>query len=157
MAHEESSRKKAVTNPIITELVAFVADSASKCNIWLSKDGQVRTFFTENDSLANYLTQYFDHDQILSWYQSVDTNTLLDLSSHLDQLDEPYITHIDSLKSGCVSAINALAFSHDGNEALVLFVQLSEGREETFTLLLEQPQEGGWYIADTLSVFQEQN
>ncbi len=137
-------------NPAILEVVQYLADSVVTCESWLQKDYRVRKFFTDSDSVASFLSNNFSHNQIVDWYKSLDTTGTPDLGHYLIDLDLPIISHQDSI-TGCANAINALAFSHDGNEALVLFVQFIEGREETFTLLLEQPPEGGWYIADTLS------
>ena len=137
-------------NPAITEIVAFMADSAANCAVWLNQDNKVRRFFTDNDSLANYLTNFFDHDQILSWYQSVDSTSRIDLSAYLYQLDVPYITHPDSLNATCAAAINALAFSHQNKECLLLFVEHAPSHTTSYTFLLERPFEN-WYIADTLN------
>ncbi len=137
-------------NPAILDVVQYLADSAVSCDTWLIKDYRVRKFFTNSDSVANFLSNNFSHDQIVDWFKSLDTTGIPNLGHYLMDLHLQSTPHQDSI-GVCANAINALAFSHDGNEALVLFVQFVEGREETFTLLLEQPAEGGWYIADTLS------
>jgi hypothetical protein len=154
-AEDKKALRKTELNPAITEIVAFMVDSVSSCDAWLSQDNKVRRFFTENDSLANYLTNYFDHDQIVSWYQSIDTTTLLNLSAYLQQLDVSFVTHVDSLKRGCASAINAIAFSHQNKECLMLFVEHTTNRTTQYTLLLERPDEY-WYIADTLNYARSQ-
>ena len=137
-------------NPAILSVVQYLADSAVTCTEWLEKDYQIRKFFTNSDSVADFLSNNFSHDQIVAWFKSLDTTGIPDLKHYLIDLDLAAIQHVDSI-AGCANAINALAFSHDGKEALILFVQFSQEKEETFTLLLEQPQEGGWYIADTLN------
>jgi hypothetical protein len=146
----KAKSQSALISNEVYQLVQFMADSVSSCDTWLSQDNKVRRFFTDNDSLANYLTNYFDHDQIVSWYQSIDTTTMLDLSAHLHQLDVSFVTHLDSLKNGCASTINAIAFSHQNKEALMLFVEHTTNHTTQYTFLLERPDES-WYIADTLN------
>lgn len=136
-------------NPAILNVVQYLADSATTCEAWLEKDYKIRMFFSNSDSVANILSRNFSHDQIVDWFKSLDTTGIPNLNHYLVDLGLPAIQHADSL-TGCANAINALAFSHNGHEALVLFVRFSKAKEETYTLLLEQPQEGGWYIADTL-------
>ena len=135
-------------NKAILELVQYVADSVAECDTWLSKDYRVRSFFDDSDSLTDYLIDRFDHDQFVSWFQSMDTTTQMDLRIYLDELAIVNVHQIDSIE-GCASAINTIAFSHHGTEALVIYVDVLDNVVHTYSFLLEKPK-GQWFVADTL-------
>lgn len=138
-------------NQAFLGVMQFLADSVATCDTWLEKDYRIRKFFANSDSVADLLTENFTHDQIVDWFRSLDTTGVPELSPFLRDLHLQGLASKDSIQT-CANAINALAFSHDGNEALLLFVEIDSVTETAYTLLLEQPQEGGWYIADTLSI-----
>jgi hypothetical protein len=154
-ACNSSSEDESVTdvpklNGQLLELVKFVDDSLAACTIWLAEDKQRRNFFRE-DSAADILTEHFTHDQIIEWFQSLDTTDKVAIRPYLAELKLPTVAHQDSIAS-CASTINAIAFSHAGTEAILLYVLLKPTLEETYTLLLERASHAeSWYVADTLS------
>lgn len=147
-AEKEQQASETHVNKAILELVQYVSDSVAECNTWLSKDYRVRNFFDDSDSLADYLIDRFDHDQFVSWFQSMDTTTQMDLRIYLDELAIVNVHQIDSIE-GCASAINTIAFSHHGTEALVIYVDVLDNVVHTYSFLLEKPG-GQWFVADTL-------
>ena len=150
---EEKATKKAekeeiVLDPAITEIVAFMADSVADCKTWLSKDYRPRKFFDASDTLADFLTEKFSHDDIVAFYESVESTSQLDLAPYLSELRLDGISEIDSLR-GCVSSINAIAFLNNKQKAMVLFSTITKADVYTNNLLLEKPLRG-WRITDTL-------
>ena len=125
-----------------------MADSVADCPTWLSKDYRVRSFFEESDTLADYLTERFSHDEIVAFYESVESTTLLDLQPYLNELHINAISDISSLNN-CVSSINAIAFIQANRKAMVLFSTIEEEDVYTANLLLEKSRRG-WRVTDTL-------
>ncbi len=134
-------------NPAITEIVVFVADSVAECSTWLSQDYRVRRFFEPSDTLADYLSNTFTHDEILAFFEGAEKTTQLDLSGYLDQAEIDNFSEIDSLKT-CAASINSIAFLNP-NKAVVLYTNITKTAESSQTFLL-QKLAAGWQITDTL-------
>jgi hypothetical protein len=139
---------KVELNPAITEIVVFMSDSVSDCATWLSKDYRIRKFFEPSDTLGDFVSEYFTHDEILEFYESVETTTLLDLKPYLSKLNISSISTIDSL-NGCASSINAIAFLDNHTKAMVLFTHIETEDVFTSNFMLSKTS-GMWQIADTL-------
>lgn len=144
---EEAPEETVVLNPAISEIVTFMADSVADCQTWLSTDYRVRTFFEPSDTLADFLTQRFNHNEILAFFESIEKTTQLDLSAYLNQADINYVSEVDSLID-CGTAINAVAFLNP-NKAVVLYTNITKTAEFSQTFLL-QKRAAGWQITDTL-------
>lgn len=143
----ETAKSTQKLNPAIAEIVVFVADSVAECNTWLSQDYRVRRFFESSDTLADYLSNTFTHDEIIAFFDDAEKTTRLDLSGYLDEAEIPSISKIDSLQT-CVASINAIAFLNP-NKAVVLYTNITKTAESSQTFLL-QKQAAGWQITDTL-------
>jgi hypothetical protein len=144
---EETAKNTQKLNPAVAEIVVFMADSVAECNTWLSKDYRVRAFFEPSDTLADYLSNTFTHDEILAFFEGIDKTTQLDLSGYLVEADISQISEIDSLK-GCAASINSIAFLNP-NKAVLLYTNITKTAESSQTFLL-QKQSAGWQITDTL-------
>lgn len=145
----KEAEKEVKLNASLLELIAYLNDSVAPCPVWLAQDYKRRSFFNE-DSAAEALTDKFTHDQILSWYQSLDSTDLIDASFYLEEQNIPLVIHQDSIRE-CASAINEVAFSHENTEAMVLFAVFKKPINSKYTLLLERASTGeSWYVADTI-------
>lgn len=154
LACDGTERKASTETPKLNsqllELVEFVNDSVATCHVWLAQDSQRRQFFPE-DSAAEILIDRFTHDQIVTWFQSLDTTDLVVIRPYLNELKLSTVANNDSITQ-CASAINSVAFSHEGTEAVLLFVHITKAEENLYTLLLERASMAEqWYVADTLS------
>jgi hypothetical protein len=150
-SREKEEVEAVLLNTDIQSVVQFAADSLADCPTWLAKDDRLRTFFAEDDSAAELLTEHFTHDQIVSWFQSMDTTSMLNLAAYLEEEHLPFVSTKDSIQN-CATTINTVVFSHQQMEAILLLVEIQPAKTQSFTLLLERPSVGEqWYVADTLS------
>jgi hypothetical protein len=148
---EVKETETAHLNADIKSVMQFAADSLANCPTWLAKDDRLRTFFAEDDSAAELLTEHFTHDQIVSWFQGMDTTSMLNLAAYLEEEHLPFVSTKDSIQN-CATTINTVVFSHQQMEAILLLVEIQPAKTQSFTLLLERPSVGEqWYVADTLS------